>query len=266
MRTKEGLKSSHANFEGTERPTRQYLLHVEAALEATVLPAPPVAPVQETFTKVTGGASYNTLPTPIPHALMSRLMPLLPFSPSLLPTLLPSPTPASHKGSSLGRFATIGGSPEYFGALGYASRGVLNTGADMCSAFTMGDETGRALRSFDLTAGDVMCYSGKPGAVLGLNDVRYGLTGVVVGPGLGRSEESQDWAQDAMYYLSPLDSLRSVIVDADGLWPSQYSTPKVRVCEGGGFKGKGCEEGGARRGVRGAKDEGWRKERSGSFA
>mmetsp|Transcript_7037 Transcript_7037/g.13739 ORF Transcript_7037/g.13739 Transcript_7037/m.13739 type:complete len:344 (-) Transcript_7037:103-1134(-) len=159
--------------------------------------------------------------------VLSRLLPLLPFSPALLPTLLPSPSPTAHKGSSLGRFATIGGSPEYFGALGYASRGVLGTGADMCSAFTRTEEAGTALRSFDLTAGDVMCYSGKAAITGGLNDVRFGLTGALVGPGLGRSEESQDWARDAMNYLSPLTNMRSVIVDADGLWPSQSSTPAV---------------------------------------
>ena len=111
----------------------------------------------------------------------------------------------------------------------------LATGADMCSAFTSSDSAGAALRCMDITSGDVMTYAGKT-SLESLESISGGLAGVCIGPGLGRSDEQQEWARGAVGVISAVESVRAVVVDADGLWPGDGGPKALEHLRGAGGK------------------------------
>ncbi|GMI09268.1 hypothetical protein TrLO_g2044 [Triparma laevis f. longispina] len=154
-------------------------------------------------------------------------MPSLPPSTFLPPpfpsshlTFLPPPTPSSHKGFLHLRHLTIGGSPPYFGALTYSSSACLTVGSDMTSALTMQDTVADNLRNNPLISGEVMVYSGD---YCKIQEIYPGISGTVIGPGLGRSKESQKWGYDISKFLVSDPKPRVILLDADALWTDNDS-------------------------------------------
>ena len=153
---------------------------------------------------------------------MSSARPVLSELRAIIPPLLPE----FHKGQC-GRVGVIGGCREYTGAPFFASMASMRLGCDM--SFTMCDPV--AAPTIKGYSADVIVHpifdASRP-----LADVRTDLSALfsrlhslVIGPGLGREQHMQAFAQAA------IDVARSrglyVVLDADALWLLQNNPAAI---------------------------------------
>ena len=136
--------------------------------------------------------------------------------------LLPHPSPWCHKGSAGGRFLTVGGNDQYFGAASYAAKGVLSAGCDMSSIYTPSDGAALPLRCSPLISGEVMVFSPGTLTLKENKGLILGLDGVCVGCGIGRSSKEQSAMSSAFDFiveaLAEAEKSVGVLLDADALW------------------------------------------------
>ena len=121
----------------------------------------------------------------------------------------------SHKGD-FGHVLIVAGSLGKAGAAVLAARGAFRTGAGLVTVVSVGE----VCRIVTMAQPEVMTTSLGEGAELGdlpraagrIIEIAAGMDAVVIGPGLGRSEKTQELVLDVVARCP-----RPVVIDADGL-------------------------------------------------
>jgi len=122
----------------------------------------------------------------------------------------------SHKGD-FGHVLIVAGSLGKAGAAVLAARGAFRTGAGLVTVVSVGE----VCRIVTMAQPEVMTTSLGEGAELGdlpraagrIIEIAAGMDAVVIGPGLGRSEKTQELVLDVVARCP-----RPVVIDADGLY------------------------------------------------
>ncbi len=143
----------------------------------------------------------------------------------VLGSLLPPLSSAAHKGATGGKTLVVGGSPPYTGALFFSSQASVEAGADLVSSYTMSDDTAAAVRV--LGQGALMVHSNNDSVAVSdpIINLLPQLSGIVLGPGLGRDRASQRFARgfaSAVKEMGVSNQNTAVVVDADGLWTERF--------------------------------------------
>lgn len=136
----------------------------------------------------------------------------------------------SHKGQN-GRLLIIGGSSRYVGAPALAGLSALRSGADLVTVAAPSD-TANIVNSFspDLITLDLPGKNLEPRALPILGGELGRATAVLIGPGLGLSDDSRDAMLELMDVLVQDHSELPVLLDADGL---KIISEKPSLLEGG---------------------------------
>lgn len=148
----------------------------------------------------------------------------------------PLPEPTSHKGQN-GRLMIIAGGP-YFGAPAMCSLSALRTGTDIVRLYSP-----ESIHGIVALASPVLMITDLPGNHLGTDSIDLLLEeseiydAVLIGPGLGTSEESRDSIRQFVSKCT-----RPMVIDADGLAAVsniRFDTPVVLTPHRGEFEGLG---------------------------
>ena len=117
---------------------------------------------------------------------------------------------------------SIGGSPQYFGAISYTSKSILSVGGDLSSVCALGGSE-MYVRMNPLVSGEVMVF--PPDMDL-ISPMIKGLSGVCIGPGLGRDPAIRDTLTQVCTAVRSAPGQGGgipVVIDADGLYPNPTS-------------------------------------------
>ncbi len=131
--------------------------------------------------------------------------------------LLPERYPWEHKGS-FGKVLIVGGSEDYTGATLMAAEGALISGCGKVLTYT--PEKAQAVIRNKLP--QIIAFSSRR-ANLGYNDIEIidslikDIGVLVIGPGIGRKDETVKFVRDLLKLASSNDNLE-VLIDADGLF------------------------------------------------
>ncbi|AKI97188.1 bifunctional ADP-dependent NAD(P)H-hydrate dehydratase/NAD(P)H-hydrate epimerase [Kosmotoga pacifica] len=152
-----------------------------------------------------------------PEYILKKLSSIELIDDSLARELLPERPPWGHKGT-FGRVCIVGGSPDYTGAVLLSALGSLRVGAGMIYTFT--PKNAQSVVRNHLP--EAIAIASKSNTLIpdDLNELIPLIektNALVIGPGIGRTEETQAFVRELLSN-GKLDKLRSVVVDADALY------------------------------------------------
>ena len=133
--------------------------------------------------------------------------------------LLPAMNETNHKGG-LGRIGVFGGSVEFTGAPYYAGISALRTGADLVYVFSA-SSAAPVIKSYSPEL-MVLPYLDCEDAIELISPWLSRLHGILIGPGLGRNENTFTVISNLIAVLKSnpgdRDSFRPIVLDADGMF------------------------------------------------
>ncbi|EGG01238.1 uncharacterized protein MELLADRAFT_50177 [Melampsora larici-populina 98AG31] len=144
--------------------------------------------------------------------------------------ILPPLDGSLHKGQS-GRVGVVGGSRDYTGAPFFSSYAALRLGADLshvicdpiASTVIKTYSPDLIVHSFLSSSKDQSLYKTHQDE---FKELISRLHVLVIGPGLGRDQEMQDWAKFAIEICKELNLF--IVLDADALWLIQSDPDIIR--------------------------------------